>query len=89
MIKWIGSRFVGVHQTPTAVHPWHLLLPLVLSVFTTYKYMLIWSYLVILSYAAYQTDIVNEKSLLITLQYAIVIVSLSLEIIYPTSLNRS
>jgi len=73
----------------TTVHPWYLLLPLVLSVFTTYRYMLIWSYLVILSYAAYQTDTVNEKDLLIILQYTLVIVSLSLEIFYPKSLNRS
>jgi len=51
----------GYYLLSTTVHPWYLLLPLVLSVFTTYKYMLIWSYLVILSYAAYQTDIVNEK----------------------------
>jgi len=79
----------GYYLLSTTVHPWYLLLPLVLSVFTTYKYMLIWSYLVILSYAAYQTDIVNEKSPLITLQYAIVIVSLSFEIFYPKSLNRS
>jgi hypothetical protein len=79
----------GYYLLSTTVHPWYLLLPLVLSVFTTYKYMLIWSYLVILSYAAYQTDTVNEENLLITLQYAIVIISLSLEIFYPKSLNRS
>lgn len=79
----------GYYLLSTTVHPWYLLLPLVLSIFTTYKYMLFWSYLVILSYAAYQTEIVNEKNLLITLQYAIVIVSLSLELIYPKSLNRS
>jgi hypothetical protein len=79
----------GYYLLSTTVHPWYLLLPLVLSVFTTYKYMLIWSYLVILSYAAYQTDTVNEKNLLITLQYAIVIISLNLEIFYPKSLNRS
>jgi hypothetical protein len=79
----------GYYLLSTTVHPWYLLLPLILSVFTTYKYMLIWSYLVILSYAAYQTGTVNEKNLLITLQYAIVIISLSLEIFYPKSLNRS
>jgi hypothetical protein len=79
----------GYYLLSTTVHPWYLLLPLVLSVFTTYNYMLIWSYLVILSYAAYQTGTVNEKNLLITLQYAVVIISLSLEIFYPKSLNRS
>ena len=37
----------------TTVHPWYLATLLILSVFTNYKFPLVWSFVIILSYLAY------------------------------------
>ncbi len=57
----------------TIVHPWYITLPLVVSVFTSYRYALAWSYVVTLSYSAYQTNPVNEVLWLVALSYIAVI----------------
>ena len=55
--------------TTTTVHPWYLALPLLLSIFTTYRFMLLWSTFVILSYAAYAQPIVHENLWILALEY--------------------
>ena len=61
--------------TTTTVHPWYLATLLILSVFTKYKFPLVWSFVIILSYLAYVNLNKADKSenlWLITLEYAIV-----------------
>jgi hypothetical protein len=64
----------------TTVHPWYLMLPLFLSIFTTYKYMLMWSWLLFLSYSAYNSYGVEENYLLLIIEYIIVIGMILLEL---------
>ena len=64
----------------TIVHPWYISLPVVVSVFTSYRYTLIWSYLVTLSYSAYQTNPVNEILWFVALSYLMVITYAYLEL---------
>ncbi len=45
----------------TTVHPWYICLPVVLAVFTSYRYAIIWSFTATLSYAAYQFNPVQEN----------------------------
>ena len=48
--------------TATTVHPWYVATLLILSVFTKYKFPLIWSFIIILSYLAYLNVNSIEKS---------------------------
>jgi len=58
----------------STVHPWYVINLVVLSVFVQrYKYALLWSSLVVLSYIAYQTDVYQENYLLIWVEYIMVI----------------
>ena len=57
----------------TTVHPWYLATPLLLSVFTRYRYMLVWTFTIIFSYAAYQETAVEERLWMVALEYLILI----------------
>ncbi|UOQ70559.1 hypothetical protein [Hymenobacter cellulosilyticus] len=56
----------------TTVHPWYITTLVALSVFTRYRYALVWSALIPLSYAAYQTSSYSENLGLVTLEYGVV-----------------
>ena len=56
----------------TTVHPWYIVSLVSLAIFTNYSYPLIWSALVVLSYATYGNPDFNENYYLIGLQYGIV-----------------
>ncbi|WP_111309345.1 mannosyltransferase [Confluentibacter sediminis] len=58
--------------TATTVHPWYLATLLMLSIFTKYKFPLVWSFTIILSYLAYANPNNVENLWIITLEYAIV-----------------
>lgn len=57
----------------TTVHPWYIATPLMLSVFTRYRFALVWSFVVFLSYSAYKIDRVDENLWLIATEYLIVL----------------
>ena len=57
----------------TTVHPWYIATPLLLSVFTKYKFPIIWSLVVMLSYSAYGIDGFSENLWLVALEYITVI----------------
>ena len=61
--------------TATTVHPWYVATPLALSVFTKYKFPLVWSFVIILSYLAY-IQIGNasksENLIIIAIEYVVV-----------------
>jgi alpha-1,6-mannosyltransferase len=57
----------------TTVHPWYVATPLLLSLFTSYRFPIIWSCVVFLSYSAYRTPNFEESMAWIALEYFIVI----------------
>ncbi len=57
----------------TTIHPWYLAIPLMLSIFTNYRYLMVWSFVVILSYAAYTSAGFQENLWLVALEYIIII----------------
>ena len=56
----------------TTVHPWYLATLLILSIFTKYKYPLVWSFVIILSYLAYANADNTENLWIIGFEYLIV-----------------
>ena len=58
--------------TATTVHPWYITTLLILSVFTKYKFPLVWSFVGILSYLAYTNADNTENLWIISLEYAII-----------------
>ncbi|MBC3757103.1 mannosyltransferase [Hyunsoonleella sp. SJ7] len=61
--------------TATTVHPWYIATLLILSVFTKYKFPLVWSFVIILSYLAYLNLNKADKSenlWVIAIEYVVV-----------------
>lgn len=64
------------------VHPWYIVNLVVLCVFVPkYKYAILWSTLIVLSYATYQTDNYQENYLFIWIEYTITLGWLLYELI--------
>ena len=58
--------------TATTVHPWYLATPIILSVFTKYKFPIVWSLVIILSYQAYANTPWQENLWFVALEYIVV-----------------
>ncbi|MFH6767834.1 mannosyltransferase [Gaetbulibacter aquiaggeris] len=56
----------------TTVHPWYIATLLILSIFSNYKFPLVWSFTAILSYLAYANSNNAENLWIIGLEYTIV-----------------
>ena len=57
----------------TTIHPWYVATPLLLTIFTKYRFPLVWSFMVILSYSAYGSEGFSENLWLVALEYFVVI----------------
>jgi len=68
--------------TTTTMHPWYLATPLLLSVFTKYKFVLVWSFVIFLSYLAYANTANQENLWIIAIEYLVVYLVFFYEIFY-------
>ena len=66
--------------TATTVHPWYLATPIILSVFTKYKFPIVWSFVIILSYQAYANSPWQENLWFVSFEYILLYVYLIYEI---------
>ncbi len=66
---WVLTAYYFLAPT---VHPWYLVFPVFISLFTEYRYPLYWSALVFLSYSAYGEDGVEEHLWIKFIEYFIV-----------------
>ena len=64
----------------TTVHPWYLSIPLALAVFTKYKFMLVWSCTMFLSYASYKVTGFDENLYLVFIEYVLVLLVFLFEV---------
>ncbi|MEO6346509.1 MAG: mannosyltransferase [Aquaticitalea sp.] len=58
--------------TSTTIHPWYLATLVALSVFTNYKFPLVWSFMIVLSYFAYANEDYSENLWVVGLEYVVV-----------------
>jgi hypothetical protein len=57
----------------TTVHPWYVMSILFFSIFTSWKFSLVWSYLIILSYVNYSFPSYYENMWWISIEYTILL----------------
>ncbi|MBK7872219.1 MAG: hypothetical protein IPJ74_16870 [Saprospiraceae bacterium] len=69
--SWLFAISIYLLNTPI-VHPWYITLPVTLSLFTKWRYPIIWSGVVWLSYSHYWGGGFQENYLLIVTEYVIV-----------------
>ena len=73
--KLITTMLLGISAyffLSTTVHPWYIATPLFLSIFTKYRFALVWSFVVFFSYYAYGNTDFQENLWLVALEYILV-----------------
>jgi hypothetical protein len=75
--------------TATTVHPWYLATPLILCVFTKYKFPIVWSLVIILTYEAYANNPWQENLWFVFIEYLIVFSFLIFEVFQELKVKKT
>ena len=73
----------------TTVHPWYIAMLVILCVFTNYKFPLVWSLALVLSYLAYANASNSENLWIIGLEYLIVFTAFVWEVLLRKQIKNS
>lgn len=71
------------------LHPWYIITLLAISVFTPYRFTVVWTAMIFLTYAGYSPTGFHENLLLVALEYAVVIGYLLYETVWKKKRDRS
>ncbi len=71
MELWLWSICIYLFST-TTLHPWYLALPLLLCVFTRWRFPVVWSLAIMFTYVNYSYEPYHENLLVVGLEYFIV-----------------
>ena len=71
------------------VHPWYVSSLVALCVFTNFRFPILWSGMVVLTYYTYLTDAYTENLYLVALEYAVVYGYLVWELVHSFSVSLS
>ncbi|MEO0526305.1 MAG: glycosyltransferase 87 family protein [Bacteroidota bacterium] len=66
---WILAIYYLISAT---VHPWYIVFLVLLTVFTDFRFSLVWSFTVILSYCAYTNSDYKENLMVLAIEYILV-----------------
>ncbi len=64
--------FLAYLLLTTTVHPWYLCIPVLLSVFTKWRFTLIWSFLILFTYINYSYDPYWENLWMVAIEYTLI-----------------
>jgi hypothetical protein len=67
-------------MTTTTMHPWYLATLVILSVFTRYRFTIVWSFVIVLSYQVYANSPWEENLWFVGFEYFIVLSCLIFEL---------
>ncbi|MFK8163048.1 MAG: hypothetical protein AB8H12_11350 [Lewinella sp.] len=70
-VGWLWA-FVLYLLCATTVHPWYLSVPIALCCFTHWRFPLLWSFLIMLTYTNYLTEPYQENLWLVAAEYLVV-----------------
>lgn len=84
--SWLFAISIYLLLT-TTVHPWYICMPVALSVFTNWRYPIVWSAVIMLSYSHYWDGGFQERYGLIALEYVILIGFFLYEAFYLRKIN--
>jgi hypothetical protein len=86
LFAWIGDKFsfqktmkrmlfgiVIYYFLSSTIHPWYILTPLLFSVFTNFRFVYLWSFLVLLSYLSYLNPGKYTFHVIVSFEYLLVI----------------
>lgn len=73
----------------TTLHPWYVITMVALCVFTPYRFPVVWSCLIFLTYAGYAEDTFRENLAIVALEYVIVIGYFLYETVWAKRINHS
>ncbi len=71
MQYWLFAICVYLFCT-TTMHPWYTALPIVLCVFTKFRFPIVWSYLIFWTYINYTSPVYQENMWVVGIEYIIV-----------------
>jgi len=77
---WVLTLYYFLSAT---VHPWYIIFLVLLGVFTEYRFAVLWSVVVVLSYFAYSNPDFTENLWLLALEYFVVFGFIAYEIFNP------
>ncbi|MDF1696609.1 MAG: hypothetical protein P1U56_12285 [Saprospiraceae bacterium] len=72
-LQFAFFSFVVYLMLATTIHPWYLSVPILFSVFLPWRFVLIWSFLILLTYINYSYDPYFENLWIVGIEYLIVI----------------
>ena len=73
----------------TILHPWYIITLLGISIMTPYRFPMVWTGVIFLTYEGYTETVFKERLILVALEYAIVIAYLIYETVWTSQRNRS
>ncbi|MFT7588496.1 MAG: alpha-1,6-mannosyltransferase [Limisphaerales bacterium] len=85
----VSMLCLAVYQLfATTIHPWYIAPLVALSAFGRFRFVMVWSVMIFLTYAAYHGGGFEENTALVILEYALVLGLLRLEFIRATPIGR-
>jgi hypothetical protein len=73
----------------TTLHPWYIITLLAISIFTRYRFPVLWSGLIFLTYAGYSAETFTENLQLVAVEYIALIGYLIYETLWTRRVNHS